>query len=72
MTTVSIPLFPLSDVVLFPGCLAPLHIFEPRYRQMTDAALEAEVAVQLLRAERQERIEHRPERGDDPDGGSLP
>ena len=30
-----IPLFPLS-VVLFPGVPLPLHIFEPRYRQMLD------------------------------------
>lgn len=28
-----IPLFPL-DVVLFPGAPLPLHIFEPRYREM--------------------------------------
>jgi Lon protease-like protein len=28
-----LPLFPL-DVVLFPGALLPLHIFEPRYRQL--------------------------------------
>ncbi|MBA2626820.1 MAG: LON peptidase substrate-binding domain-containing protein [Gemmatimonadales bacterium] len=28
-----LPLFPL-DVVLFPGVPLPLHIFEPRYRQM--------------------------------------
>ena len=28
-----LPLFPLS-VVLFPGVPLPLHIFEPRYRQM--------------------------------------
>jgi Lon protease-like protein len=35
-------LFPLSNVVLFPGCLAPLHIFELRYRQMTEAALQGE------------------------------
>ncbi len=30
-----LPLFPLS-VVLFPGVPLPLHIFEPRYRQMLD------------------------------------
>lgn len=30
-----LPLFPLS-VVLFPGMPLPLHIFEPRYRQMLD------------------------------------
>lgn len=30
-----LPLFPLS-VVLFPGMPLPLHIFEPRYRQMLE------------------------------------
>jgi len=34
MNTARIPLFPL-DIVLFPGQAAPLHIFEPRYREMT-------------------------------------
>ncbi len=29
-----VPLFPLN-VVLFPGMALPLHIFEPRYREMT-------------------------------------
>jgi Lon protease-like protein len=30
----AIPIFPLPGVVLFPGALLPLHIFEPRYRTM--------------------------------------
>src|SRR5262245_60832795 len=34
-----IALFPLSSVVLFPRVRTPLHIFEPRYRQMTEHAL---------------------------------
>ena len=34
-----LPLFPLN-VVLFPGTPLPLHIFEPRYRQMTRECLE--------------------------------
>ena len=29
------PLFPLPDIILFPGQILPLHVFEPRYRQMT-------------------------------------
>jgi Lon protease-like protein len=29
-----IPLFPLPNLVLFPGLSVPLHIFEPRYREM--------------------------------------
>jgi Lon protease-like protein len=35
-----IPIFPLENVVLFPRVQVPLHIFEPRYRQMTRAALD--------------------------------
>lgn len=31
--TFRLPLFPL-EVVLFPGALLPLHIFEPRYRRL--------------------------------------
>lgn len=30
----SIPLFPLPNAILFPGLSLPLHIFEPRYREM--------------------------------------
>jgi len=47
------PLFPLPNVVLFPQALLPLHIFEPRYRQMTADVLagDALIAMALLRAE---------------------
>jgi ATP-dependent Lon protease len=34
MSPARIPLFPL-DIVLFPGQAMPLHIFEPRYQEMT-------------------------------------
>jgi uncharacterized protein len=34
-----IPLFPLPGVVLLPGTLLPLHIFEPRYRALVGDAL---------------------------------
>src|SRR5438874_6479728 len=32
-------LFPLPNLVLFPHVVQPLHVFEPRYRQMTADAL---------------------------------
>ncbi len=35
-----LPLFPLPDFFLFPGAVAPLHIFEPRYRQMVSDLLD--------------------------------
>ncbi len=44
-------LFPLPNLVLFPHVMQPLHIFEPRYRQMTADALTSDrlIAVVLLR-----------------------
>jgi Lon protease-like protein len=40
-----IPLFPLPGVVLLPGTLLPLHIFEPRYRAMVADALSGENTI---------------------------
>ena len=34
------PMFPLQEVLLFPGQILPLHIFEPRYRQMIEDSLD--------------------------------
>jgi Lon protease-like protein len=39
MLPATIPIFPLPNVVLFPNVFLPLHIFEPRYRQMVGDAL---------------------------------
>src|SRR5690349_16433355 len=46
-----LPLFPLPNVVLFPGVFLPLHIFEPRYREMVADALAADrlIGMALLR-----------------------
>jgi uncharacterized protein len=35
-----LPVFPLTGVMLLPGTVLPLHIFEPRYRAMVEDALE--------------------------------
>jgi len=47
----TIPVFPLPNVVLFPNVFLPLHIFEPRYRQMVEDALNGDriVGMVLLR-----------------------
>lgn len=37
-----LPVFPLTGVMMLPGTVLPLHIFEPRYRQMIAEALPAE------------------------------
>lgn len=44
------PVFPLPGVVFFPHTSLPLHIFEPRYRQMVEDALETDgwLSVALL------------------------
>ena len=48
--TMEMPLFPLN-VVLFPGMFLPLHIFEPRYREMVEHCLETKspFGVALIR-----------------------
>ena len=41
-------LFPLPGVVLFPHAVLPLHIFEPRYRQMTQDALASDKLIAMV------------------------
>jgi Lon protease-like protein len=45
-----LPVFPLPDVVFFPGTVLPLHVFETRYRAMVKDALanDRRIAVALL------------------------
>src|SRR2546428_2299459 len=46
-----LPLFPLPNLVFFPRTRLPLHIFEPRYRQMISDAVAADqrFGIVLLR-----------------------
>ena len=43
-----IRIFPLSEVVLFPDTLLPLHIFEPRYRKMLADALASDRIIGMV------------------------
>jgi hypothetical protein len=38
----TLPVFPLTGVLLLPGTVLPLHIFEPRYRAMVEDTLSAD------------------------------
>ena len=55
-------LFPLPSLVLFPSVIQPLHIFEPRYRQMMADALASDrlLALVLLRPGWEEDYHLRP------------
>ena len=57
-----LPIFPLPGVVLFPGVFLPLHIFEPRYREMVADALSTDrmIGMALLRDGWQHDYEGRP------------
>ncbi len=43
-----IPVFPLPKVVLLPGEVLPLHIFEPRYRAMVRDALSGQRVIGMV------------------------
>ena len=43
-----IPIFPLPNVVLFPSVFLPLHIFEPRYREMLSDALKGDRIIGMV------------------------
>ncbi len=40
-------LFPLPNLVMFPHVVQPLHIFEPRYREMVEEALETDQLIAM-------------------------
>jgi len=42
-----LPLFPLHQAVLFPGALLPLHVFEPRYRQLVSDVLDTHATLSI-------------------------
>jgi Lon protease-like protein len=57
-----LPLFPLPTVVLFPRVFLPLHVFEPRYREMVADALSGDrmIGMALLRGGWEDDYEGRP------------
>jgi Lon protease-like protein len=62
MIPATLPIFPLPNVVLFPSVFLPLHIFEPRYREMVSDALAGDriIGMTLLRPGWEADYEGRP------------
>lgn len=52
----NVPVMPLTGVLLFPNALLPLHIFEPRFREMLARALDdgRMLCIALVRPDRAE------------------
>lgn len=46
----TVPIFPLPGTVLLPGEPLPLHIYEPRYKQMTEMALMSDRLIAMAHA----------------------
>lgn len=45
----ALPIFPLPNCVLLPGGILPLHVFEPRYRDLTRDCLEGHHFMAIAR-----------------------
>lgn len=45
---IRLPIFPLPGAILFPRSQLPLHIFEPRYREMVSDALEGAGQIGMI------------------------
>ena len=43
-----IPIFPLSNFIIFPGTTVPLNIFEPRYIQMIDDSMKTNRIIGMI------------------------
>ena len=50
--TLRVPLFPLPGAILFPRSQLPLHIFEPRYREMVRDAIEGPGRIAMIQPHR--------------------
>jgi Lon protease-like protein len=52
--TLRVPIFPLPGAILFPRSQLPLHIFEPRYRDMVRDAIDGGGQIAMIQPQRQD------------------
>ena len=43
-----LPVFPLSNFIIFPRTTVPLNIFEPRYIQMVDKSMKSDRMIGMI------------------------
>ncbi len=57
----SIAIFPIPNCVTYPGQVIPLHVFEPRYRQMIQDCIQRNIPVAVCHVKRVvQEANHRP------------
>ena len=53
-----VKLFPLPNLVLFPGVIQPLHIFEPRYRKLMEDAVSSDQLIAVAKLKPESALNH--------------
>jgi Lon protease-like protein len=52
MTKTKIAIFPIPNCITFPGTVMPLHVFEPRYRDMVNYCLENDMPLAVCHTQK--------------------
>tara|TARA_B100000795_G_scaffold117239_1_gene87166 strand:+ start:109 stop:765 length:657 start_codon:yes stop_codon:yes gene_type:complete len=55
ISLIEVALFPIPSMVAFPGTVMPLHVFEPRYRQMVTDAVEQDRMIAVCHTKKEIR-----------------
>ena len=50
-----IPVFPLSNFIIFPKTTVPLNIFEPRYLEMVDDAMKGNRIIGMIQPKKNDQ-----------------
>ena len=56
-----IPVFPLSNFIMFPNTSVPLNIFEPRYIEMINDSMKSEKLIGMIQPKKTEDKKNNPE-----------
>ena len=54
-----LPVFPLSNFIIFPRTTVPLNIFEPRYIQMVDECMKSSRIIGMIQPKKTGKLKKR-------------